>query len=125
MLPMIWAAILRVSVERFWKARCTTGIMRAREGASMKWMKCVLSRRCRLTVVLPAGSCRAASSVGTMAVTRTDGRTDDAGWQKWRGLLSSGKITDAHITQLGKIQFYFSYDLLAVNTTQVNVTSQI
>lgn len=52
MLPIIWAAILRVSVLRSMNARCTTGMMSARDGASMKWTNCVSSRVCRQVAVL-------------------------------------------------------------------------
>jgi len=69
MLPMIWAAILRVSVDRLRNARCTTGIMRARDGASMKWTNLVSRRRCRQLVVFFVGSCSAASSIGTIAAS--------------------------------------------------------
>ena len=49
------------------KARCTTGIMRAREGASMKWTNLVSSRVCRQGVVRRVGSWSALSRSGTMA----------------------------------------------------------
>lgn len=67
MLPMIWAAILRVSVERSWKARCTMGMMRASEGASMKWTNLVSSSVCRHVCVFLEGSVRASSRMGVMA----------------------------------------------------------
>lgn len=67
MLPMICAAILRVSVLRSRKARSTTGMMSASEGASMKCTNWVSSSVCRHAEVLCEGSCTAASSTGTMA----------------------------------------------------------
>lgn len=72
MLPMIWAAILRVSVERSWKALWTMGMMRAREGASMKWTNLVSSRVCRQWWVLRDGSVRASSKMGVMAERRKE-----------------------------------------------------
>lgn len=64
---MIWAAILRVSVERSMNARCTTGIIRAKDGASMKCTNCVSRRVCKHVAVLFDGSCSASSSTGTIA----------------------------------------------------------
>lgn len=67
MLPMIWAAIFRVSVERSWKALWTMGMMRARDGASMKWTNLVSSKVCKHFWVFREGSVRASSSTGAMA----------------------------------------------------------
>ena len=72
MLPMIWAAILRVSVERSWKALWTMGMMRAREGASMKWTNLVSSSVCRQLWVRLDGSVRASNRIGVMAVGTTN-----------------------------------------------------
>ena len=72
MLPMIWAAILRVSVDRSWKALWTMGMMRAREGASMKWTNFVSSSVCRQFWVLLDGSVRASNRMGVMAGGITD-----------------------------------------------------
>lgn len=67
MLPMIWAAIFRVSVERSWKALWTMGMMRARDGASMKWTNLVSSKVCKHFWVFREGSVRASSRTGAMA----------------------------------------------------------
>lgn len=67
MLPMICAAIFRVSVERSWKALWTMGMMRARDGASMKWTNLVSSRVCRHFWVFLDGSVRASNRTGAMA----------------------------------------------------------
>lgn len=67
MFPMIWAAILRVSVDRSWKALCTMGMMRAREGASMKWTNLVSSSVWRHVWVFLDGSVRASSRMGVIA----------------------------------------------------------
>lgn len=73
MLPMICAAIFRVSVERSWKALWTMGMIKAREGASMKCTNLVSSRVCRQVWVLLEGSVRASSRMGVMAEGRTNG----------------------------------------------------
>ncbi len=67
-LPMICAAIFLVSVDLSWKALCTTGMIRASDGASIKCTNLVSSRVCRQVVVFLVGSCRASSKLGTMAV---------------------------------------------------------
>jgi hypothetical protein len=64
---MIWAAILRVSVERSINARCTTGMIRANDGASMKCTNCVSNRVCKHVAVLFDGSCSASNRTGTIA----------------------------------------------------------
>lgn len=56
-----------MSVERSWKALWTMGMMRAREGASMKWTNLVSSSVCRHVWVLLDGSVRASSRMGVMA----------------------------------------------------------
>lgn len=68
MLPIIWAAIFRVSVDRSWKALCTMGMMRAKDGASMKWTNLVSRRVCKHFWVFREGSVRASSRTGAMAV---------------------------------------------------------
>lgn len=65
--PIIWADIFLVSVFLSWKALSTTGMIRASEGASIKWTNLVSSNVCRHTSVFFAGSCRASSNTGTMA----------------------------------------------------------
>lgn len=70
MLPMICAAILRVSVDRSWKALWTMGMIRASEGASIKCTNLVSSRVCRQCCVLCDGSVRASSRMGVMAKNR-------------------------------------------------------
>lgn len=67
MLPIIWAAIFRVSVDRSWKALWTMGMTRARDGASMKWTNLVSSRVCKHFWVFLEGSVRASSRTGAMA----------------------------------------------------------
>lgn len=58
---------VHTSVERSWNARCTTGMIRASEGASMKWTNLVSRRVCKQAEVFLVGSCSAASNSGTMA----------------------------------------------------------
>lgn len=60
-----------MSVERSWKALWTMGMMRAREGASMKCTNLVSSSVCRHVWVLLDGSVRASSRMGVMAKGRT------------------------------------------------------
>ena len=67
MFPIIWADILRVSVLLSSKALSTTGMMRAKEGASMKWTNLVCRRVWRQVEVLRPGSWRADNRVGTIA----------------------------------------------------------
>ena len=64
---MICAAIFLVSIDLSWNALCTTGIIRAREGASIKCTNFVSSKDCRDNVVFLVGFCRASNKVGTMA----------------------------------------------------------
>lgn len=66
-MPIICAAIFRVSVERSWKALWTMGMIRASDGASMKWTNLVSSRVCRHFWVFLDGSVRASSRTGAMA----------------------------------------------------------
>ena len=61
-----------MSVERSWKALWTMGMMRAREGASMKWTNLVSSSVCRQFWVLREGSVRASSRIGVMAERGTE-----------------------------------------------------
>ena len=70
MLPMICDAIFLVSVDLSLSARCSTGMMRAREGASMKCTKEVWSRTCRHGAVLEDGSMSASSSTGEIAAEK-------------------------------------------------------
>jgi hypothetical protein len=56
-----------VSVDLSWNARWTTGMMRASDGASMKWTNLVSRRVWRQWPVFCEGSWSALSKVGTMA----------------------------------------------------------
>lgn len=71
MFPMICAAILRVSVDRSWNALWTMGIIKARDGASMKCTNLVSSSVCRQWCVLWDGSVKASSRMGVIAVEFT------------------------------------------------------
>ena len=89
MLPMIWAAIFRVSVERSWKALWTMGMMRARDGASMKWTNLVSSKVCKHFWVFREGSVRASSRTGAMAAC-----SDERGsWVQVRGAAARAPST--------------------------------
>ena len=67
MLPIICAAIFRVSVTLSKNALSTTGIIKARDGASIKWTNLVSSRLWSEIHVFLAGSCKASNNTGTIA----------------------------------------------------------
>lgn len=60
-----------MSVERSWKALWTMGMMRAREGASMKCTNLVSSSVCRHVWVFLDGSVRASNRMGVIAGRET------------------------------------------------------
>ena len=67
MFPIIWAADFLVPVDLSRKALCTTGIIRARDGASIKWTNWVSNNTRRQSAVFWTGFCNAASNSGTIA----------------------------------------------------------
>lgn len=68
--PIIWADIFLVSVDLSWNALWTTGMIKARDGASIKWTKRVSNNADRHGEVFLVGSWSASSKVGTIAIQR-------------------------------------------------------
>lgn len=69
MFPIICEAIFLVSVDRSLNARCNTGMIRARDGASIKCTNDVCNKTCRHGAVLVDGSINASSNTDEMAET--------------------------------------------------------